>query len=37
MDTDRNPLFGVLALKGDMIRPDQCVEALTTWANRNQP
>jgi hypothetical protein len=31
MDTDRNLLFGVLALQGDLIRPDQFVEACTTW------
>jgi hypothetical protein len=36
MDTDRNLLCGVLALQGDLIRPNQFVEACTTWANRNQ-
>jgi hypothetical protein len=36
MDTHRNPLFGVLALQGGLIRPDQFVEARATWANRNQ-
>jgi hypothetical protein len=36
MDIDRNLLFGVLALQGDLIRPDQFVEACTAWANRNQ-
>jgi hypothetical protein len=36
MDTDRNLLFGGLALQGDLNLPDQFVEACTTWANRNQ-
>jgi hypothetical protein len=36
MDTDRNLLFGVLALQGDLIRPVQFVEPFPTWANRNQ-
>jgi PAS domain S-box-containing protein len=32
MDTDRNLLFGVLALQADLIDPRQFVEACTLWA-----
>jgi PAS domain S-box-containing protein len=32
MDTDRNLLFGVLALQADLIDPAQFVEACTLWA-----
>jgi serine/threonine-protein kinase len=31
---DRNLLFGVLALQGDLIDPDRFVEACTAWASR---
>src|SRR5262245_33570900 len=34
MDTDRNLLFGVLALQADAITPAQFVEACTVWAAR---
>jgi serine/threonine protein kinase len=34
MDTDRNLLFGVLALQADVISRDQFVEACTLWASR---
>ncbi|HEV3120879.1 MAG TPA: serine/threonine-protein kinase [Isosphaeraceae bacterium] len=33
MDADRNLLFGVLALQGDLIDAAQFVEACTAWAN----
>src|SRR5262245_47200910 len=32
MDNDRNLLFGVMALQGDLIDRDQFVEACTAWA-----
>jgi tetratricopeptide (TPR) repeat protein len=32
-DTDRNLLFGVLALQADLLDPAQFVEACTLWAN----
>src|SRR5262249_16586234 len=32
MDTDRNLLFGVLALQADLIDPDQFVKACTLWS-----
>jgi serine/threonine-protein kinase len=34
MDTDRNLLFGVLALQADLIDRNQLVEACTAWAAR---
>jgi serine/threonine-protein kinase len=34
MDTDRNLLFGVLALQADLIDRNQFVEACTAWATR---
>jgi serine/threonine protein kinase len=36
MDTDRNLLFGVLALQADLIAPAQFVQACTLWANHKQ-
>ncbi len=38
MDTDRNLLFGVLALQADAISSSQFIEACTLWANqKNTP
>ena len=34
MDTDRNLLFGVLALQAGLIDPHQFVDACTLWASR---
>src|SRR5262245_32616887 len=34
MDTDRNLLFGVLAIQADLITPDQFVQACTLWTTR---
>ena len=34
MDTDRNLLFGVLALQADLIDPKQFVEACLLWTSR---
>jgi hypothetical protein len=34
MDNDRNLLFGVLALQGDLIDSSQFAEACTAWAVR---
>jgi PAS domain S-box-containing protein len=34
MDTDRNLLFGVLALQAELIEPDQFIEACTVWTTR---
>jgi serine/threonine-protein kinase len=34
MDTDRNLLFGVLALQADVITPAQFIEACTLWSSR---
>lgn len=34
MDADRNLLFGVIALQGELIDTDQFAEACTTWASR---
>jgi len=34
MNTDRNLLFGVLALQSDMIEPAQFVETCAAWAAR---
>src|SRR4051794_15372280 len=34
MDTDRNLLFGVLALQADLIDATQFVEACTLWSTR---
>ena len=34
MDTDRNLLFGVLALQADLIGPDRFAEACAAWAVR---
>ncbi|HEX3149560.1 MAG TPA: serine/threonine-protein kinase [Gemmataceae bacterium] len=34
MDTDRNLLFGVLALQADLITPAQFAEACSAWASR---
>jgi hypothetical protein len=36
MDTDRNLLFGVLALQADLIDANHFVEACTLWANQKQ-
>lgn len=36
MDTDRNLLFGVLALQADLITPSGFVEACTLWASQKQ-
>src|SRR5262245_56496048 len=34
MDTDRNLLFGVLALQADFLDPRQFAEACSAWAGR---
>ena len=34
MDTDRNLLFGVLALQADLIEPNQFIEACLLWTSR---
>src|SRR5262245_41159046 len=34
MDADRNLLFGVLALQGDLLEMAQFAEACTAWAGR---
>src|SRR5262249_57873150 len=34
MDTDRNLLFGVLALQADLIDPQQFIEACLLWGSR---
>src|SRR5262249_50843506 len=34
MDTDRNLLFGVLALQADLLTPVQFAEACSAWAGR---
>src|SRR5262249_40142714 len=34
MDTDRNLLFGVLALQADLVTPAQFTEACSAWAGR---
>jgi hypothetical protein len=34
MDTDRNLLFGVLALQADLIDPQQFIEACVLWTGR---
>jgi PAS domain S-box-containing protein len=34
MDTDRNLLFGVLALQADLIEPQQFIEACLLWTSR---
>ena len=36
MDTDRNLLFGVLALQSDLIDSHQFIEACTLWASRKE-
>ena len=36
MDTDRNLLFGVLALQADLITQNQFVEACSSWASRKE-
>jgi hypothetical protein len=36
MDTERNLLFGVLAVQVDLIEPARFVEACTLWANQNK-
>src|SRR5262245_36482249 len=36
METDRNLLFGVLALQADLIDTRQFVEACTLWTTRKQ-
>jgi serine/threonine-protein kinase len=36
MDTDRNLLFGVLALQADVITATQFIEACTLWASRKE-
>jgi tetratricopeptide (TPR) repeat protein len=36
MDTDRNLLFGVLALQADLINPGQFVEACTLWTTQKK-
>jgi hypothetical protein len=35
MDTDRNLLFGLLALQADLIDTTQLMEACTDWVARN--
>jgi hypothetical protein len=37
MDTDRNLLFGVLALQADLLDNNQFVEACSAWAARKAP
>jgi hypothetical protein len=37
MDTDRNLLFGVLALQARLIDPTQFAEACTAWSARKTP
>jgi hypothetical protein len=38
MDTDRNLLFGVLALQADLLDPEHYVRACTLWsAQKNTP
>jgi hypothetical protein len=32
MDTDRNLLFGVLALQADLLDPTRFAEACTAWS-----
>src|SRR5262249_6215225 len=34
MDTDRNLLFGVLALQADLLTPAQFAEGCSAWAGR---
>jgi PAS domain S-box-containing protein len=36
MDTDRNLLFGVLALQADLIDPQQFIEACLLWTSRKE-
>ncbi|HLN30630.1 MAG TPA: protein kinase [Gemmataceae bacterium] len=36
MDTDRNLLFGVLALQADLLSPGQFAEACSAWAGRKE-
>src|SRR3954467_2174904 len=36
MDTDRNLLFGVLALQADLLDNDQFAEACTAWSARKE-
>ncbi len=36
MDTDRNLLFGILALQNDFITRDQLVEAINAWVLAKQ-
>src|SRR5262245_10522844 len=36
MDTDRNLLFGVLALQADLITAEQFAEACSAWAGRKK-
>jgi serine/threonine-protein kinase len=36
MDTDRNLLFGVLALQADLLTPSRFVEACTLWADQKR-
>ena len=36
MDTDRNLLFGVLALQADLLTPGQFAEACSAWAGRKE-
>ncbi len=36
MDTDRNLLFGVLALQADLLTPDRFAQACSAWADRKE-
>ena len=36
MDTDRNLLFGVLALQADVLDADQFIKACTLWTTRKE-
>jgi hypothetical protein len=36
MDTDRNLLFGVLALQADLLNNDRFAEACTAWSARKE-
>ena len=36
METDRNLLFGVLALQAGLIEPHQFIEICTLWAARKE-
>ena len=36
MDTDRNLLFGVVALQADLLDADQFIQACTLWTTRKE-